>query len=102
MPRWSATVRLPGGGTAIVCGSGRRAGTPRCRCGAASTLQCDYPIRSGDPRQCDVPGCHETGTCVNPGGCHMPPQTCDAYLCHRCAVPQGRNRDYCPHHTGAA
>lgn len=80
MPRWSETVRLPGGGTAIVCHSGPRPRTRRacsCGCGRTATLRCDYP----------VPG--KTGTRR---------YTCDAYLCRQCAVAAGPDLDYCPSH----
>jgi hypothetical protein len=73
MPRWSEVVRLPGGGTAIVCYSGHRPrGVPCVACGRRSSLQCDYPVSPG--------------------------KTCDAYICTVCAKPQGPNRDYCPCH----
>jgi hypothetical protein len=76
MPRWSETFRMPGGGSAIVCFSGRRPPTlTPCRCGARSTIQCDFPIADG--------------------------RTCDAYLCRRCAIHQGPDRDYCPDHQPA-
>jgi hypothetical protein len=71
MPRWSETVEIPGGGVAIVCHSGPRPRTPRCRCGKPSSLQCDFPLLHG---------------------------TCDRYLCPGCAVHVGRNRDYCAEH----
>jgi hypothetical protein len=76
MPRWSevVTITLPDGtqAQAIVCGSGKRPRTPRCRCGRTSSIQCDFPLLDG--------------------------KTCDQHLCRSCAVPVGRNRDYCPEH----
>lgn len=63
-------IKLPDGTVAIVKLARKR--QQRCKCGAVATLQCDYPIGHGT--------------------------TCDAYLCRKCAVSQGRNRDYCPHH----
>lgn len=71
------TVRMPGGGTAIVCGPRRR--QPRCQmpgCTRPGARQCDYPVAPG--------------------------KICDRYLCAEHAVPQGRNRDYCPDHPGQA
>lgn len=79
MPRWSEVVQLPGGGTAFVCYSGKqRRNLPSCACGARSTLQCDFPLLAG--------------------------QTCDAFLCRRCAVSVGHNQHLCPVHPkdGAA
>jgi hypothetical protein len=72
MPRWTEIVRMPDGGMAFICFSGRRPTAPPCACGARSTIQCDYPTGPG--------------------------KTCDAHLCRRCAVPQGHDRDYCPRH----
>lgn len=69
------TVRLPGGGTAIVCGGHRR--RPACRhCGYASTKFCDH--RHSDGKTCDAPIC---GDCA----LHVP----------------GKNVDYCQHHRAA-
>lgn len=65
------TVRMPGGGVAIVCHRGPR--RPRCRCGRPATRQCDFPTAPG--------------------------KTCDKYLCAGCAMRQGRNHDYCPDHA---
>jgi hypothetical protein len=67
------TVRLPGGGVAIVCSPRRR------------------------PRRCQVRGCDRPGVrqCDFPTG---PGRTCDRYLCAAHAVPQGRGRDHCPDH----
>jgi hypothetical protein len=72
MPRWSEWITLDDGTTAIVCGSGPRPRTKPCKCGGWSTLLCDYPLSPG--------------------------KTCDAPLCRHCAVPMGRNRDWCPQH----
>lgn len=67
------TLNIPGG-FAIVCSRGR---TPKCRtCGHPGLLLCDYRLPSG--------------------------QTCDAPLCHRCAVSPKPNVDYCPEHRGKA
>jgi hypothetical protein len=72
MPRWSEWVKLPDGTTAIVCYSGKKPSL--CvRCRRRATIQCDFPIGGG--------------------------RTCDTYLCRACAVPQGKNRDYCPDHV---
>jgi hypothetical protein len=66
------TVRLPDGTVAIVCGGHARTRQRCALCGKRSTLQCDYPL--GDGRRCD------------------------RYLCRGCAVPVGRDRDYCRDH----
>lgn len=71
MPRWSEWIRLEDGTVAIVCHSGPRSRAKPCKCGRSSTLLCDYPTLAG---------------------------TCDAPLCRACAIPQGPDRDYCPHH----
>lgn len=71
MPRWSEVIVLDDGTRAIVCFSGKRPRAPRCRCGAAASIQCDFPILAG---------------------------TCDRYLCRRCAVRVGPDRDFCPDH----
>lgn len=65
-------VKLPGGGTAIVCSSRRRA---RCACGARAPLLCDWRMpkrRSG---------------------------TCDAPVCKRCATSPAPEKDLCPEHA---
>jgi hypothetical protein len=66
-------MKLPGGGTAIVCGP-RVKSRPCHFCKRPSTKLCDAP----DPFR-------ESGTC-------------DAPLCDACAVKVGPNRDYCPNH----
>lgn len=67
-------IELPGGGHAFVRFAGRRPRAKPCACcGAASTLQCDFPLLHGG--------------------------TCDAFLCRRCGVTVGPNRDYCPLHA---
>jgi hypothetical protein len=70
------TVRLPGGGSAIVCGRHRR--RPKCSapgCSAPSEFQCDAPA----PRR-------KSGTC-------------DRHLCasHRTTPQDGV--DFCPEHA---
>lgn len=65
------TVRMKDGTVATVC-FGHRRRQQKCACGRPSTLQCDYPTEAG--------------------------RTCDKYLCRGCAVPVGRNRDYCKTH----
>lgn len=70
-------IRMPGGGVAIVCDRRRRRRPPKCQipgCERLGLLQCDFPLPNG--------------------------KTCDRYLCADHAVPQGPNRDYCPHHPG--
>jgi hypothetical protein len=72
MPRWTEIITMPNGTRGFVCFSGKRHRAPRCRCGAASSLLCDWPLLDG--------------------------KTCDRPLCRRCAVPVGRDRDYCREH----
>ncbi|SEI69487.1 hypothetical protein SAMN05518849_101585 [Sphingobium sp. AP50] len=65
-------VRLPTGGTAIVCSSGRR---PQCACGQPAPLLCDWKVparRSG---------------------------TCDAPICRACAISPAPDKDLCPAHA---
>lgn len=68
-------VKLPGGGTAIVCGRGLS--RKRCvTCGKPSDVLCDYPVkRNGKEGTCDRPCCREH------------------------AVSVGDNRDYCLAHA---
>ncbi len=65
-------VTLPGGATAIVCGSRRR---PKCKCGRPARLLCDWKVptkRSG---------------------------TCDAPICDRCTVSPAPGKDLCQVHA---
>lgn len=66
-------VKMPGGGTAIVCGGRRR--HKHCKCGRKATLLCDWKVkgkRSG---------------------------TCDAPLCVRCTHSPAPEKDLCPQHA---
>jgi len=72
MPRWCETIEMADGTRAIVCHSGPRQRAPLCRCGRVSSIQCDFPLLHGG--------------------------TCDRHLCRYCAVPVGRDRDYCQEH----
>lgn len=65
-------VALPGGGTAIVCSSAKR---PRCECGRAAPLLCDWKVSD-----------RKSGTC-------------DAPICDRCATSPAPEKDLCPRHT---
>lgn len=67
------SVNLGNGAIAIVCNRGER--RPYCGCGKPATRQCDYPLRG-----------RKAG------------QTCSAHLCDSCAVPSGKDLDYCPPH----
>lgn len=65
-------VRLPDGGSAIVCTVGRH---QRCSCGARATLLCDWKVparRSG---------------------------TCDAQICEGCSHKPAPEKDLCPTHA---
>lgn len=64
------TINL-GDGVAIVCTHGRSKPRPCSVCGRPSAKLCDHPIVGG---------------------------TCDKPLCDQCAVPMGKNRDWCPSH----
>lgn len=65
-------VKLPGGGTAIVCTT-RRA-RPRCGCGKPAPLLCDWKVGSG---------------------------TCDAPICAACSTKPATGKDLCPSHAEA-
>lgn len=67
-------VTLPNGGRMIACGTRRR---PRCACGAAAPLLCDWKVperRSG---------------------------TCDRPICAKCTTSPASEKDLCPHHAAA-
>ncbi len=49
------TVKIPGGITAIVCGSRPR--PKRCGCGARADLLCDWKLGNG--KTCDKPICRD-------------------------------------------
>jgi hypothetical protein len=67
-----STVKLPGGGTAIVCGPrGRRRRCSVGGCTASAALLCDWKI--GDGKTCDAPICREHAEEVAP----------DKHLCRR-------------------
>lgn len=67
-------VSLPGGGTAIVCGTRKK---KRCKCGRPATLACDWK----------VPG-RRSGTC-------------DAPICDQCTMSPAPDKDLCPTHAEA-
>lgn len=67
------SVPLPGGGTAIVCGTRPR--RQKCRCGRASTLLCDWKVKD-----------RRSGTC-------------DAPLCSHCSHNPAPDKDLCPEHA---
>jgi len=85
-------VKLPGGGTAIVCSSGGRGyreRAHRCACGAIAGLQCDWkipPPRGRPPLT--------KGVVRSAGGF----QTCDEWICGACAQEVGPNKHLCPEH----
>ncbi len=66
-------VRLPDGGTAIVCGPKPR--LKRCGCGSgkAGDLLCDWKLVGGG--------------------------TCDAKICAACTTSPAPNKDLCPTHA---
>lgn len=52
-------VKLPGGGSAIIC-TGRR---PRkCKCGTTATLLCDWKVKTKRSGTCDQPICERCAT----------------------------------------
>jgi hypothetical protein len=65
-------VSVPGGGTAIVCGTRRR---QRCACGQPSTLVCDWKVTA-----------KKSGTC-------------DAPICSKCSTSPAPDKDLCPKHA---
>lgn len=65
-------VKMPGGGTAIVCGGGPR---KKCGCGHRATLECDWKVKT-----------RKSGTC-------------DALLCARCTYSPAADKDLCPEHA---
>ena len=67
-------VKLPGGGTAIVCG-------PKPRAKKCSVCHRD----TREPRLCDFP--------------MQAAKTCDVVLCPACAVRKEPDVDYCPRHA---
>jgi len=67
-------VTLPGGGSAIVCGTRRR---QRCACGRVATLACDWKTPA-----------RESGTC-------------DAPICAKCTTSPAQDKDLCPPHSKA-
>ncbi len=69
------TVKLPGGGYAIVCSSGNR--PKRCSvCGGPGGKLCDFPLMG-----------------------RLAGKTCDRPLCAKCATSGGAEIDYCPPHA---
>ncbi|MFB9049497.1 hypothetical protein ACFFV8_12360 [Sphingobium indicum] len=78
------TVKLPSGGTAIICSSRRR---PRCSCGQLAPFLCDWKVPNKRSGTCDEPLCAD---------CASSP-TADKHLClkHQVAFEkwkQGRAR----------
>lgn len=72
------SVRMPGGGSAIVCTRG--GGLKRCsvaHCHKLGVRQCDFPSK--------------------PDGL-----TCDRYLCREHTVSVRRGVDFCPEHADEA
>jgi hypothetical protein len=67
------TMRLPGGGTAIVCGPRQRRRKCYVRgCPTPASFQCDFPVVRG---------------------------TCDRYVCAAHRSAQGSGVDFCPEHS---
>lgn len=67
------TVKLPGGGAAIVCERGPRPKPKYCACGAKATRLCDAPTGKG--------------------------RTCDRPLCDGCTSSPAPEVDHCPEHS---
>jgi hypothetical protein len=55
-------VKLPGGGSAIVCST-----TKRCKCGQRATLLCDWKVSTKKSGTCDAPLCPRCATSPRPG-----------------------------------
>ena len=75
-------VKLPGGGSAIVCGA-RRPHT-KCGCGRRATLLCDWKMEN--------PTDHKFARGST---------TCDKPLCERCTTSPAPDKDLCPKHAEA-
>lgn len=71
------TVRMPGGGAAIVCS--RTKPKRRCGCGKPATRECDWIVGQ------------KTFT--------GPARTCDAPLCASCTHEPAPEKDLCPVHA---
>jgi hypothetical protein len=87
MPRWSKSYAMPGGGHAIVCGSGPTRKCSVCKTRPATQL-CDFVVGhmvDADLNFDEVPGAKSE------------PATCDQPLCRSCSVKVG-DRDLCPDH----
>ena len=70
-------VKLPGGGTAIVCSGRGRRPKPCAYCGRPSSRLCDFPVT----KDRGVKG------------------TCDAPLCERCTARIAGDGDLCRAHA---
>jgi hypothetical protein len=77
MPSFSRTIYDANGkAIGIACGRRDRRACSTPGCSGDATVQCDFPVtRKG-----------KAGTC-------------DRYVCRRCAVSVGTDRDYCPPHA---
>lgn len=69
------TVKMPGGGTAIVCSLGRRRPYRCVSCTLAGGFQCDWKVAPG--------------------------KTCDAYICPDHAQEVAPGKHLCPAHQQA-
>lgn len=68
-------IKMPGGGSAIICG--KRGRQKRCACNRSATLMCDWKA----PKR-------KSGTCDEP-------------LCDRCTTSPAPDKDLCPEHAKA-
>lgn len=57
------TVKLPDGGKAIVCSSGR---AERCACGRRAPYLCDWKVPMRRSGTCDAPLCDQCATSPAP------------------------------------
>lgn len=74
-------VALPGGGSAIVCGTKQRK-KPCVQCGKPSDLLCDWKMRDA------ARSVREKGS-----------PTCDAPICAACSHSPAPDKDLCPTHA---
>lgn len=89
-----ASVTLPDGRRAIVCGT--RAASQRCACGQPATLLCDWKLGASSS---EAVGQHKNASSSEAVGQQR--RTCDAPICAACATSPAPGKDICPAHAPA-